>query len=400
MNKLMKFFVFDSDESVIQQLSYYIKIIYPNAEIVSAMDGEQGWNLLLSHNSQSFIISEVYLNKLNGLQLLQNIKAKENLKDSFVIMTFDGISKEESLKALKLGADALFQKPVTIDGLISILKTASKILNLQQQLKTAEAKIQEFNQIINEDILKMSEILYKFQELRIPNIEKKSTFIAEAVSWIARKLGDVSDFEIEQFVNAAKLSYLGKVGLPDKIIDKPVTKSGLIYGENMSNVPILARDMANLVRNYEEVANILYHVFENFDGSGYPKKLKGWQIPLGSRLIRVAFDYIEYLEETKNDYSKSIQALYHESKRLYDYKIVAFFDQFLGSKSLNSTKMREKAISFKELTDGLVLSRNIILESGIVLLGEGTYIKSEHVDKILQIKKSDPYIGDIYIYIR
>lgn len=400
MNKLIKFFVFDSDELVIQQLTHYIKIIYPNAEIETALDGEYGWNLLVTNNAQALIITEVYLNKLNGLQLLQNIKAKENLKDSYVIMTFDGISKEESFKALKLGADALLQKPVTIDALISILKTASKIFNLQQQLKATEEKVQELNKLIDDDIVKMSEILYKFQEFRISNIEKKANFIAEAVSWMARKFSDISDTEIEQIVRAAKLSYLGKVGLPDKIIDKPVTKSGMVYGENMSAVPILARDLANMVRNYEEVANILYHTFENYDGSGYPKKLKGWQIPLGSRLIRVAFDYIEYLEETRNDYTKSIQALYHESKRLYDYKIVAYFDQFLGSKSLNSTKLREKAISFKELTDGMILSRNIILESGIVLLGEGTYIKSEHIDKILQIKKSDPYIGDIYIYIR
>ncbi len=400
MVKTVKFYVFDSDESMIQILTHLIRMIYPDAIIESTTDGENAWIMLTTNNQQAIVITGIFLSKLNGLQLLQNIKSKDNLKDSYVVITFDNQDKEELLKALKLGADALLSKPVSIEGLISVLKTASKLFNLQQKVKLFEEKIEESSKLLDEDVDKMSNILSKFQELRIPRIQKNLTFISEATVWIAKKFGDTESSEINNIERAAKLCFIGKVGLPDKIIDKPVTRSGMISGENMSVVPILARDLANMVRNYEDVANILYHVFENFDGSGYPKKLMGWQIPFGSRIIRVVFDYMEYLEESRNNNTIALESLYHESKRLYDYKIVAYFDQFLGFKSINNSRMREKAIKLKDLTGGMILSRNINLESGIVLLGEGTYVKSEQIDKILQISKTDPYIGDIYVYIR
>lgn len=398
MANSVSFYIFDDEEQVLATLRSLITKVYPDADIFEASDGEYAWNLLQRHSGDAVIISDIFLPRMSGVQLLQNVKSKDLLKDSYFIITSSSIDKDENLKALKHGADYLLNKPLALDEMLSCLKSASKLLNLRKTIVSYQATIEDYKQKLRDDIDKMKNIVVKVQTTKIPNVEKKISFNSDAAVWIAKQSGELLPKEIKDIENAASLSYIGKLYLPEKIIDDPVTRNGMIGNVIMSNVPVFARDMALLINSYENVADILYHVFENYDGSGFPEKVKGWQIPLGSRIIRVVFDFHEYLNEFRNDYSKAIDQLYHESKRLYDIWVVAHFDQYLAVRGIGSVRAREKSVKIKELISGLTLSRNIVLESGIILMGEGTVIKEEQIEKIIQISKSDPIIGNIFIY--
>ena len=106
---------------------------------------------------------------------------------------------------------------------------------------------------------------------------------------IARDMG-LPEKQIEQIELAGLLHDIGKIGVEDKILMKPMRlepdeqelmRRHPIYGASILEPSAALRPLVPLV---------LYH-HENFDGTGYPEGLKGEEIPIGARIIIVADAY-------------------------------------------------------------------------------------------------------------
>jgi hypothetical protein len=167
--------------------------------------------------------------------------------------------------------------------------------------------------------------------------------------------------------------------------------------EIFKQIPATTKDIISGIRDYDKEAEILYHVYENFDGTGFPDKIKAWQIPLGSRIIRIALDYHDYMAQFNDMQARSVDALYHEGKRLYDYKIVALFDQYLAATSFSKGRSREVPVSPKELKAGMYVTRNVVTNAGIKILSGGVNVNAELISKLQAIHSQDPVLGNIYV---
>jgi HD-GYP domain-containing protein (c-di-GMP phosphodiesterase class II) len=97
----------------------------------------------------------------------------------------------------------------------------------------------------------------------------------------------IPDDETENIVLAASLHDIGKIGVPDQILLKP----GKLTEEEFAWVrkhPEWGWMAVRNVDGFHEAALLLLHHHERLDGSGYPSRLRGSEIPLGSRLISIA----------------------------------------------------------------------------------------------------------------
>jgi len=118
---------------------------------------------------------------------------------------------------------------------------------------------------------------------------------SDRVVQISGELGihiELTGHELEMLALGARFHDLGKIGIPDSILRKPAPfdpeewdcmQQHTIIGEQM----ILAVDG----EKSEEIARVVRHHHEHFDGSGYPDKLSGTTIPLYSRIISLADSY-------------------------------------------------------------------------------------------------------------
>lgn len=93
--------------------------------------------------------------------------------------------------------------------------------------------------------------------------------------------------EIELISSAASVHDLGKIGVPDRVLNKPGPLDQSEF-EGMRSHPVVgARILAHFRAYRDGVKYVLYH-HERYDGKGYPTGLSGEQIPLGARIIAVA----------------------------------------------------------------------------------------------------------------
>jgi HD-GYP domain-containing protein (c-di-GMP phosphodiesterase class II) len=85
----------------------------------------------------------------------------------------------------------------------------------------------------------------------------------------------------------AHLHDIGKIGIPDAILDKP----GRLNPQEMEMIklhPVIGDQIIGKTRLFQSVADIVRHHHERYDGKGYPDGLRGDEIPLGARVVAVA----------------------------------------------------------------------------------------------------------------
>ncbi len=110
-----------------------------------------------------------------------------------------------------------------------------------------------------------------------------SDSVVEMSDAVARRLG-LPDHEVDRVRMAAQLHDIGKVGIPDEILNKP---GGLDEDQwiMMREHPVIGERILRAIPGLGSVARIVRHEHESFDGSGYPDGLSGNDIPIGSRII-------------------------------------------------------------------------------------------------------------------
>ena len=133
------------------------------------------------------------------------------------------------------------------------------------------------------------DVLMRIIQARQPRLAEHSSDVGDLALLVARRLR-MSAEHIDEVVRAAELHDVGKVGIPDAILDKPAEldrdewdfiRQHTLLGERILNAAPALRPVANIVRSSHE----------RWDGGGYPDGLIAHQIPLGARIVSVCDAY-------------------------------------------------------------------------------------------------------------
>lgn len=131
---------------------------------------------------------------------------------------------------------------------------------------------------------------------------RPSSLIATIAVEVARKL-ELPDAEIERIRVASLLHDIGKVGVPDEILEKP----GPLSPDEWQSVvqhPRIGQEILHRVAAVRDAAAIILHHHERYSGHGYPHGLRGSDIPLGARVVAIADAYDAMLSD--RPYRKAI----------------------------------------------------------------------------------------------
>ncbi len=123
-------------------------------------------------------------------------------------------------------------------------------------------------------------------DLRSKETERHTERVTEMTLRLAREMG-LSDRELMHIRRGALLHDIGKIGVPDSILQKPGALTPEEW-EIMKNHPVHAFEMLLPIAYLRPALDIPYCHHEKWDGSGYPRGLKGEQIPLAARIFAVA----------------------------------------------------------------------------------------------------------------
>ncbi len=160
-------------------------------------------------------------------------------------------------------------------------------------------------------------------------IEARDSYTAshsQRVSEIAQQLCSILQLEGAETIHiAAHLHDIGKIGVPDAILQKPSALSPEEWALMKDHAEI-GYQILSKISGFEEVAKIVRHHHERWDGKGYPMGLSAVEIPIGSRVIALA-DSIDAMLSKRNyrmamSFAQCKQEIEKNAGVMYDPKLV------------------------------------------------------------------------------
>ncbi len=260
-----------------------------------ARSGMEALAVLNSGEAFELLLSDLMMAELDGIGLLE--RTKEKYPDMPVVMVTAVHDISVALAAIRNGAYDYLLKPFEREQLLATVSRAMENRRLKVENRVyqtnleslVEARTHQLQDAIEE--LKRSyditlQALGDALDLKDRETEGHSRRVTAFTMAIARHMGLPAD-QVAMIARGAFLHDIGKMAIPDKILNKPgkldpdeivIMREHCYKGyQIVKKIPFLA-----------DACDIIYSHQEHFDGTGYPRQLKGKNIPLGARIFSVA----------------------------------------------------------------------------------------------------------------
>ncbi len=228
------------------------------------------------------ILLDVMMPRLDGFAVCELIRAHELLRDIPVLLITSLDDRDSRLKGLKAGADDFISKPFDSLELLTRLQATTR-LNRYRRIVEQRKKLEELHSELLIAYDKTIEGWSQALDLRDKETEGHTLRVAQKSLELAGAIG-LSDEDQRHIWRGAMLHDVGKLGIPDTILLKP----GKLTDEEwqiMKHHPVYAYEWLSGIDYLKKALDIPYCHHEKWDGSGYPRGLKGEEIPLAARLF-------------------------------------------------------------------------------------------------------------------
>ncbi len=271
-----------------------------------AKSGERALQLVRTSPQPDLILLDVMMPGMNGYAVMEQLQQDFRTRDIPVIFITALDQQKDQLHGFELGAVDYITKPIQPPVLEARVRT-------QLALKLARDRLRDQNTWLEEEVnrrMKENDLiqvvgiraLAHLAETRDPETGNHILRTQGYIHKLARRLqthprfaGQLSDRYIELLTRSAPLHDIGKVGIPDAILQKPgpltadewvIMKTHAQLGA--SAIEHAERDAAKEVEFLALAKEIAHWHHEKWDGSGYPDGLAGDAIPISARLMALA----------------------------------------------------------------------------------------------------------------
>lgn len=260
-----------------------------------AASGMEALAVLTSGEEFELMLADLMMADLDGIGLLERTKDKYPDMPVVVVTAVHDISV--ALAAIRNGAYDYLLKPFEREQLLNTVSRALENRRVKIENRTYQTNLESLVKSRTEQLQSAMSNLERSYDITLEGFgdalalkdaetEGHSKRVTLFTIAIAQALGLPRE-QITVFARGAFLHDIGKMALPDRIFIKP--------GKLDADETVIMREhchhgyqMVKKIPFLSEAAEIVYAHHERFDGSGYPRCLKGEKIPLGARIVAVA----------------------------------------------------------------------------------------------------------------
>ncbi len=281
--------------------------------LIFAKNGQEALSLT-EKNIPDLILLDVMMPQMTGYQVCETLKADNSLKHIPVIFVTALDDQDDEAKGLNLGAVDYIAKPISAAVVRARVKTHLSLVQADELRRTRLQIIQRLGRAAE----------YKDNEtgMHVMRMSHYSRIIAKGYGF--------SEIEAENLFNAAPMHDIGKIGIPDSIMLKPgkLTKEEFAVMQQHPEIgaEILGESDSDLIE-LAKVVSLTHH--EKWDGSGYPKGLKGQNIPIEGRIVALAdvFDALTSVRPYKDAWAldKTMAFIDEQTGKHFDPEVVSVF---------------------------------------------------------------------------
>lgn len=365
--KDIKILLVDDEQNI---LSGYKRNLRSFFNVFTASSGREGLNIIKENGPFAVVVSDYKMPEMNGNQFLA--KVKDIAPDTVRMMLTGFADLEATMDAVNQGHIFRFlTKPCSTEKLLASLNDGVK----QFRLLTVEKELLE--KTLKGTIKVMVDILSSVN----PTAFSRTSRFQRLLPKIANLLSISDKWELEV---STLLSQIGCVIIPPEVLEQKF--AGEMLDDKKEELyrshPFVGKSLLENIPRLENVANVIYHQFDDFDGENNSGKLKGEEIPIISRILKVLNDF-DTLVTSGKSFEDALDALKSNSQ-LYDPNVLIALDASITGiyDGLNLS-----SVLIEELEPGVVAAENIVDKNGFVLITKGAEITQMLKIKLLNYAK-------------
>lgn len=279
------------DDDAINQ--FVARRILSSQFIVETVSSGKDAFAYLENNATDLILLDICMPEMDGFTFMECIKENPVLKDIPIICLTADEEKESEVKCFELGAVDFIAKPF-VDEIM--FQRTSRTLELSRLQKELQKEVERKTQKLDKRSRQLKRMTVQAMQTLAGTIDAKDKYtkghslrVAKYSAMLASRM-NMSQDEVDNIYYIGLLHDIGKIGIPDEIINKTSKLTPQEYAVIKMH-PVIGSE---ILENMSELPDIMvgarWH-HERYDGKGYPDGLVGENIPLVARIIGVADAY-------------------------------------------------------------------------------------------------------------
>ncbi len=249
-------------------------------EVISSTEPHEGLELVHSEKPD-LVLMDVIMPGISGYELCRQLKSDPQTRLIPIVMITGLSDRDDRVRGIEAGADDFLSKPLYPEELFARVKSLLKLKEFTDELENAEAVLVALALGI---------------EARDPYTGNHCERLARYAVNLGTHIG-LDNESISALKRGGYVHDLGKVSIPDEILKKG-TRLTAAEWEVMKQHPIIGEAICQPLRSFRNVLPIIRHHHEHWNGSGYPDRLAGSEIPLLARVLQIV-DVYDALRTTR-----------------------------------------------------------------------------------------------------
>ena len=321
--KIYKVLIIDDDISIMEMLSMMLKKyncdVTTYTEPVSAIEE-------LKNNKYDILILNFLMMPVNGDRIVELVREFD--KEIYIILMSTHNDLVPSIDLMKkLDIQAYFEKSSRFDELIMLVQGGIKYI---EQLNS----IKEMNMQLDKNLIEFAKILLNTISAKDNYTKDHSQNVSKLCVMFANYL-NLSEEDVENLRIAALFHDIGKIGIPDNILQK----EGKLTDTEIETIklhPVIGANIFSSTDIFKHIAPIIVAHHERVDGTGYPNNLKGNEIPYLAKILTICdcFDAMvskrSYKEKMTIEYA--IEQLNKGAGTQFDRELAESFIKLINEK--------------------------------------------------------------------
>ena len=415
--------VVDDDEGILKALRRLLSDL--DVKVIIATSGAEALDIM-KDREVSLIISDQRMPKMTGVEFLR--RSREISPNSIRILLTGYADIDATIDAINSGAvQYYFNKPWDDETLLSrvresldLYKVRSENKRLNKLIRQQNEKLKEFNKTLEQKVEKQTEkikgqhkeLANTFMEtikafstivgLRFKEVGSHSQRVGTIVKKMILKDHQIDNKERKNMIVAAFLHDIGKISIPDRIIEKDKELRTIADIEEIKKHPVLGQSCVSVISGFEDIGLIIRYHHENYDGTGYPDGFREEEIPLGSRMIRIAdaFDKLAFTDRypTMKALADATAHLVLYSGSKFDPVLVKkFLELDIGRQFLYRETAETHRVKTVMLGQGMVVAEDVYTRSGMFILPKGAKLSRGMVSRLIHFDRFDPIPNGVLV---
>lgn len=337
-----KIIVVDDDSSVIDSLKVYLH----NYTVIGVTDPQEAIVKVKNEHFDIMILDYV-MTPFYGDHVVEEVRKFDN--DLYILLYTahkDLVPPLETTRRLDI--QGYCEKSDNYDQLLLLVESAIKSVDQMNIIKKINKELSESKDLLEKSYLESIEALRTTVEVKDVYTKGHSDRVAEYSLLIGEKL-NLSPDELKTLKIGALFHDIGKIGIPDSILLKD-TKLSKKEAAQIRKHPSIGEHILSNANIFQNIIPIVKHHHERYDGTGYPSKLSGDNIPLLARIVAVAdtFDAMTSRRAYRSaiDFEHAKEEIIKCSGTQFDPVIAKVFVDILTNNSDKISEIQSKYLKF------------------------------------------------------